>query len=197
MSPEARDNPAQHRERQEPEELHTPIGWPLLAVFVAIIAWGATYYFRDLLSATGVSSEAGDRRSVVVIDPMAKADGAAVYAGNCTACHQATGAGLPGAFPPLAGSEWVIANKEIPIQILLHGMSGPMTVNGGHYAGVMPAFAQLKDAELAAVLTHIRATWGNAATQITVDDITSGRKAFADKPGPWTELEIKQKVGAP
>jgi len=197
MSHEPRDNPAQHRERREPEELHTPIGWPLLVVFLGIIAWGAFYYFHDLLSATGATSEAGDRRSVVVVDPTAKADGAAVYAGNCAACHQATGMGLPGAFPPLAGSEWVLASKDIPIQILLHGMSGPITVKGSLYAGVMPAFAQLEDAEIAAVLTHVRKSWGNAASEITTDDIASGRKAFADKSTPWSEAELKAKVGAP
>lgn len=197
MSQEPRDNPAQHRERQEPEELHTPIGWPLLVVFLGIIAWGASYYFSDLLSATGATSEAGDRRSVVVVDPTAKADGAAVYAGNCAACHQATGTGLAGAFPPLDGSEWVLANKEIPIQILLHGISGPMTVKGNNYAGVMPAFAQLKDAELAAVLTHIRTSWENSAVEITVDDIATGRKAFAERSMPWSEAELKEQVGAP
>lgn len=197
MTRKPRDNPAQHREQHEPEELHTPIGWPLLLVFIGIIVWGATYYFRDLLSAPGANSEAGDRRSVVVIDPTAKADGAAIFAGNCAACHQATGLGLPGAFPPLAGSEWVLAKKEIPAQILLHGLTGPITVKGSQYTGVMPAFAQLKDAEIAAVLTHIRKTWGNAAAEITANDIATGRKAFAEKSTPWSEAELRDKVGAP
>lgn len=197
MTRKPRDNPAQHREQHEPEELHTPIGWPLLVAFLGIIAWGATYYFRDLLSATGATSEAGDRRSVVVIDPSAKADGAAVYAGNCAACHQASGLGLAGAFPPLAGSEWVLAKKEIPVQILLHGLAGPVTVKGASYSGVMPAFAQLKDAELAAVLTHIRTTWGNAAAEVTAADVSSGRTAFTDRSTPWTESALKERVGAP
>lgn len=58
-------------------------------------------------------------------------------------------------------------------------------------------FAQLKDAELAAALTHIRKTWGNAAAEITADDIATGRKAFAEKSTPWSEAEIKEKVGTP
>ncbi len=197
---DARNKPppsARDREQQEPDELHTPIGWPLLLLFLGLIAWGAVYYFRDLITATGASSEAGDRRSLVVIDPTAKVDGAAVYAGNCAACHQATGAGLPGVFPPLAGSEWVLAKKEIPVQILLHGMAGPVIVKGASYAGVMPAFPQLKDAELAAVLTHIRKTWGNSAGEITAEEIAAGRKTFADKTAPWNEAEIKSEVGSP
>lgn len=199
MSKDSKKPPlsARDREQHEPEELHTPIGWPLLLVFLSVITWGAVYYFRDLMTATGASSQAGDRRSVVVIDPSAKADGAAVFAGNCAACHQATGQGLPGVFPPLAGSEWVLAKKEIPVQILLHGLGGPMTVKGASYAGVMPAFAQLKDAEIAAVLSHIRKTWGNVAGEITAEEIAAGRKAFPDKTTAWTESEIKEKVGAP
>lgn len=197
MTRKPRDNPAQHREQHEPEELHTPIGRPLLLVFIGIIAWGATYYFRDLLTATGAGSDAGDRRSVVVVDPTAKADGAAIFAGNCAACHQATGLGLPGVFPPLSGSEWVLAKKEIPVQVLLHGLTGPITVKGSPYTGVMPAFAQLKDAEIAAVLTHIRKTWGNAAAEIAAGDIATGRKAFAEKSTPWSEAELRDKLGAP
>jgi mono/diheme cytochrome c family protein len=188
---------ARSREQHEPEELRTPIGWPMLLVFVVIIGWGAAYYFRDLMSAPGAPSDAGDRRSTVVIDPTATADGAAVFAGNCQACHQATGLGLPGVFPPLAGSEWVLAQKQIPIQILMHGLSGPMTVSGESYSGVMPSFAQLKDAEIAAVLTHIRKTWGNTAAEITASDVAAGRKAFADRSGAWTESDLKGQVGAP
>ena len=197
MSRKEYDNPAHRREQHEPKELHRQLSWPLRLVFLALIAWGATYYFSDLLSATGASTAAGDRRSEIVVDSTAKADGAAVFAGNCVACHQATGLGLPGAFPPLAGSEWVLAKQEIPVQILLHGLSGPITVKGETYNGVMPAFAQLKDAEIAAVLTHIRTSWGNAAGEITSDDIAAGRKAFADRSTPWSEAELREKVGAP
>lgn len=190
-------NAARNREQHEPEELHTPIGWPLLLVFLGIISFGAVYYFRDLLSANGAPSDAGDRRSIVVIDPRAKADGAAVFSGNCAACHQATGLGLPGVFPPLAGSEWAMAKKDIPVQILLHGLSGTVTVKGSTFAGAMPSFAQLKDAEIAAVLSHVRKTWGNSAGEVTADDIAAGRKAFPDQTAAWSESELREKVGGP
>ena len=62
--------------------------------------------------------------------------GAEVFA-TCTACHQATGLGLPGAFPPLVGSEWVIGKPEVPIAIVLHGMQGEITVKGAKYDQMM------------------------------------------------------------
>lgn len=192
-----RETAARAREQHEPEELHTPIGWPLLLVFLTIIGWGAAYYFHDLLSATEGTSEAGDRRSAMVVDPTEKADGAAVFAGNCTACHQASGLGLPGVFPPLADSEWVLAQKDIPIQILLRGVTGPMTVLGVSYNGAMPSFAHLSDSEIAAVLTHIRQSWGNSAGEIAAEDISAGRGASATRGTPWTESELVEQFGSP
>jgi len=186
---------ARARERHEPEELHTPIGWPMLLVFVIVISWGAFYYFRDLLSATGAPSDAGDRRSTVVIDPVAKADGAAVFAGNCQACHQATGQGLPGAFPPLAGSEWVTGPANTMTQIVLHGLGGPLTVRGQSYQGTMPAFSQLTDAELAAVISHVRGAWGNAAGAVTVAEVAAARKL--ERSTPWTATELQSADLAP
>ncbi len=190
-------NDKQARERQEPEELHNPVPLPLLIFFIGIIIWGAFYYFHDISSAVGAPTATGDRRSSIVVDPNAAVDGAAVFAGNCAACHQASGQGLPGVFPPLAGSEWVLAaNVEIPIQILLHGLSGPVTVAGAQYAGVMPAFGQLSDAELAAVISHLRSSWGNAASAVTVADIAKARGSL-ERAGPWSEQELHEQVGTP
>lgn len=90
--------------------------------------------------------------------------GSTVYQ-QCQGCHQPTGAGIPGAFPPLAGhmNEILAAKggREWLIRLVLNGMSGEITVKGQKYNGAMPAYAQLKDAELAAVLNHITTNWGN------------------------------------
>ncbi len=180
---------AHAREQHEPEELHTPIGWPMLVVFMIIIGSGAFYYFHDLLSATGAPSDAGDRRSTVVIDPVAKADGAAVFAGNCAACHQASGQGLPGVFPPLAGSEWVTGSANTVMQIVLHGLSGPLTVRSQTYQGTMPAFSQLTDAELAAVISHVRGSWGNAAGPVAPAEVTAAREL--ERGTPWTAADLQ------
>jgi mono/diheme cytochrome c family protein len=102
-------------------------------------------------------------------------------------------------FPPLVASEWVVsADTAIPVQILLHGLEGTITVNGTPYSGAMPSFKQLGDAEIAAVLSHIRAAWGNSASAITADEVAAGRQKFPDRAGAWQgEAELKAKVGAP
>ncbi|MDF1523043.1 MAG: cytochrome c [Trueperaceae bacterium] len=100
--------------------------------------------------------------------PMAQAaiDGGALFLQNCAACHQATGAGIPGAFPPLANhvGDLVAADRSYPAKLVLGGMVGPITVNGAAYNGLMPAFgATFSDAELAALLNHVVTAWGDDA----------------------------------
>ncbi|MFN2323123.1 MAG: cytochrome c [Trueperaceae bacterium] len=93
-------------------------------------------------------------------------DGAALYAQHCIACHQANGQGLPGAFPPVANhvGNLVAADRTYPVQLLLYGMVGPITVDGAAYNGLMPAFAaSMDDAEIAAVLEHVLDAWGDRA----------------------------------
>jgi mono/diheme cytochrome c family protein len=84
--------------------------------------------------------------------------GAQVYAQNCSGCHQPGGTGVPGAFPPLAGHviEFfeVEGGRETLIDIVLYGLQGPITVHGANYNGFMPAWPQLSDEQVAAVLNH-------------------------------------------
>src|SRR5690606_35395740 len=108
----------------------------------------------------------GDQRTAADLRPAtARAgqgvDGQQVYNAHCVACHQASGKGLPGVFPPLVGSEWVSGDERILANIVLHGVNGEMSVMGQTYKGAMPPFAHLSDAELAAVLNHVRSTWTN------------------------------------
>lgn len=108
------------------------------------------------------------------------ASGPDVFAQNCAACHGRDGRGVPGAFPPLAGSEWVAANASTPIRIVLHGLQGHIQVEGRSFNGVMPAFgARLTDQELAAVLTYIRSTWGNGAAAVRTRSVAEVRRADA------------------
>ena len=94
--------------------------------------------------------------------------GAKVYAANCVACHQATGKGVPGAFPALEGSKLVLGKQEDQIAILLNGKQGT----------AMASFKQLSDVELAAVATYTRNAWGNKAEDTIVQpkDFTAARK---------------------
>ncbi len=107
-------------------------------------------------------------------------DGATLYATNCQACHQASGEGLKGAFPPLKGSPVVNnADATLMVNIILQGY------NPRPEYGVMPPFAaKLTDAEIAAIMTHERSSWGNKAAPVTADFVKKVRALL--KPGPAT-----------
>lgn len=120
-------------------------------------------------------------------------DGAKLYAQQCVACHQATGVGVPGAFPPLVDSEWVKdGDGNVPIRVVLAGIAGPITVKGVDYNGAMPAFGPVwNDKEIAAVVTHIRASWGNDASAVTPEQVADIRAEIGSR-GNWSEAELKE-----
>jgi len=93
----------------------------------------------------------------------------------CAACHQQTGLGIPGAFPPLAGSDFLNADKERAIGILINGLSGAITVNGMKFNSQMPSL-QLSDEDIANVLTYVYNTWGNKGFTVTPDEVAKHRK---------------------
>lgn len=100
--------------------------------------------------------------------------GQRVYNANCMACHQGDGAGLPGAFPPLAGSDYLMADKARAIRVVTDGLSGPVVVNGTTYNSVMPK-VNLSDDDVANVLTYVRNSWGNDGDLISVGDVQTAR----------------------
>ena len=103
------------------------------------------------------------------------ARGESVYLANCAACHQPNGQGLPGAFPPLAQSDYLQRDRREVMQAALFGLSGPITVNGQDYNGVMPSMGYLTDQELADVLTYVFASWGNSGSAVSVDEVAALR----------------------
>ncbi len=114
------------------------------------------------------------------------------YATVCAACHQATGLGIEGAFPPLAGSEWLNGRPDIPIAIVLHGLQGPITVKGKEYNSAMMAWGSvLNDDDLAATLTYARSQWGNSAAPITAAQVRAVRARTAARTTLWTVAELK------
>jgi mono/diheme cytochrome c family protein len=115
------------------------------------------------------------------------ADGKALYA-TCMACHQANGQGIPGAFPPLAESEWVNGPVENLIRIQLRGLMGPITVKGVEYNSMMPANATMSDEEVAAVLTYIRSNFGNTSGPVTADQVKALRDEVGKPPLKATDL---------
>ena len=104
--------------------------------------------------------------------------GKRVYSQTCFACHQATGLGLPGVFPPLAKSDYLMADKDRAIRGIIKGQSGPMTVNGVQFNGVMPP-VMINDEQIAQVLTYVRNEWGNKGDIVTLDDVRRVRAESA------------------
>lgn len=107
---------------------------------------------------------------------VSTAAGSAGFGTNCSSCHQANGQGLPGVFPPLAGSETVLdPDPTDHIDTVLHGKQGG-TIGGVTYASPMPAFAgQLDDQTIADIINHERASWGNSTTGVTAEDVAALR----------------------
>jgi len=180
--------PQQRRENPEPRENPNPMPWAVLALTALLLAFGIYYIAR---SAIRLEPDLGDGRTIAELQGAPRAagalvDGAAMYASRCSACHQANGAGLAGAFPPLAQSEFVGGDPATLVSIVLHGVSGPLTVKGNKYDGQMPAFgAQLNDVELAALLSHVRGQFGNAAAPVTADAVAAVRRDTAARTAPF------------
>jgi nitrite reductase (NO-forming) len=105
------------------------------------------------------------------------AAGKALFAGTCSACHQANGEGLPQVFPPLAKSDFLMADKTRSIDIPLNGLSGKVTVNGQVFDSVMPSLSNLNDDEIAYILTVVRNSWGNSGDAVSPAEVTARRQA--------------------
>ena len=130
----------------------------------------------DSTAASGVNDTAVHTAEVSaagVDDLMAK--GEAIYLANCSACHQPSGVGLPGAFPPLAGSDFLQGDRKNVMAAALFGLSGPVTVNGVEYNGVMPSMGHLADEDLAAALTYVLGSWGNTGSAVSVAEVAALR----------------------
>ena len=102
---------------------------------------------------------------------------------------------MPGVYPPLAGSEWVRGDSARLIRILLHGLTGPITVAKGEFGGPnsvpMPALAGLEDEQIADVLTYVRMEFGAKASPISAADVKNVRAMTANRSEPWTVAELK------
>jgi nitrite reductase (NO-forming) len=102
--------------------------------------------------------------------------GERVFTQNCAPCHQVDGRGIPGAFPPLAGSDYLNADVSRAIAIVLNGLSGEITVNGTVFNSVMPA-VHLDDEDVANVLTYVYSQWGNRGAAVTPAQVRAVRAA--------------------
>jgi nitrite reductase (NO-forming) len=103
------------------------------------------------------------------------AAGKSLFAGNCSVCHQSTGLGLPNVFPPLAKSDFLMADKRRSVELVLNGLTGPITVNGAAFNSVMPPMSQLNDDEIAYILTYVRNSWGNKGEPVSAAEVAEVR----------------------
>ncbi|RQZ85894.1 c-type cytochrome [Burkholderia anthinoferrum] len=184
------------REHTEPIERSNPVPWLLGLVAAALAVWGVSYFLLNpaLGPGSAANSQAAPGSADAVAAAPAAANGALLFASRCASCHQATGAGLPGVFPPLAGSEWVNGDPKLVARILLLGVTGKITVAGGTFNGSMPAFGTtLSDAEIAAVASHARSSFGNHSPALTADVVKAERAAIGNRTAPWAgEDELKR-----
>lgn len=174
----------------------------LLFVFSGIIFYAGTYlnefaggYKPDIFNEEAPIQVAN--AGTPKIDPIVL--GKRNYDTVCATCHQQTGLGVEGVYPPLAGSEWVTGSPDRLIRVVVHGLKGPITVAGKQYgAAAMPAFARVpgggynwNEDRIAAVLTYIRQAWDNGAEPIAADQV----RAVLQQEGPrkeWTQEELAQ-----
>jgi mono/diheme cytochrome c family protein len=183
-------------------ELLSP--WLIVAfLFVAFV--GAAYLFYNsggfkvsVFNPARVAWDgSGAGGAAAAPDPMVI--GKRIFMQNCAVCHQQTGLGVPGQFPPLAGSEWVLSQDwhgdNHIVRIVLHGFQGAVTVAGQQFNNVMAPWGKvLKDDQIAAVLTYVRNQWGNKAPPITKEFVAKIREETKDRTEAWTQKEL-QAVG--
>lgn len=111
-------------------------------------------------------------------------NGGKLYAAHCAACHQADGQGLTGAFPPLADSDYLVSGgPAAAIDVVLYGLSGPITVNGKDFNSVMPNLSYLGDDDVADILTFVFNSWGNPGGEVDSEQVAAARSKI---PSPRT-----------
>jgi putative membrane-bound dehydrogenase-like protein len=135
-----------------------------------------TAFARYIAGSLATSVAAGAPAVHFKPDPEVHRRGAKVYTNTCVACHGIDAKGVPEAFPPLAGSEWVTGDPKVPIRIILSGLMGPITVNGETFASAMPPLNMLSNAEIADVLTYVRQSFSNDAAPVTEAEVNALRR---------------------
>ncbi len=187
------------REKEEPSEgFAMP---PLVVVFFSMIVclW-VSWYAPQFMGGFkwDVYDPDYDPDAVagpVVYDPIAK--GKRVFTNKCQVCHQQTGTGVPGVYPPLAGSDWMGKSPEILVRIVLNGLAGEITVNGNQYNSAMTAFgAELSDKQIAEVLSYVRNSWGNEYPLIEESEVTAIREAVGTRSTTYSADELLALVPA-
>jgi len=184
----------------EPTARSAPMPVLLIGVLFALMYWGSMYIVE--FGGQADARVQGPYRSFKEIDGLQPkgefevmmAKGALVYKNICSGCHQNDGSGSASQnAPPLAGSEWVSPKDPSRIiRIVLHGLSGPITVKGKEWgAGQMLAFKDvLTDEDIANALSYVRNSWGNKAPIVKADQVKKTRAETAEHNGYMTVPDL-------
>ena len=184
-------------QRTKPEKAHgysfLPLG--ILGLICAAVFFGSIYLahnsirFDPLVYNDHASREKPGALQVAVASPRDL--GKRVFENTCITCHQANGQGVPGAFPPLAGSDWAQGTEERVVRIVLLGLNGPVKVSGKDFNSAMPPLGSvLKDDQIANALTYVRSEWGNNAPEVKPETVARIRGELAGRTAPWTAEEL-------
>ncbi len=184
-------------QKQKPEKTdgYSMLPLVLLGLMCCAVFFGSIYLAHYSLRFDPlVYSEHANREKpgAVKVVALTRAQmGKKVFDTTCIACHQANGLGVPGQYPPLVASEWVNGSEERIIRIVLHGLNGPITVEGKEYNNVMaPLGGALKDEQVANVISYVRASWGNTAPEVTPEAVAKVRADTAGRNTFWTATEL-------
>ena len=177
--------------------------WVIFLGFIAAILAGGqmgTFTGYGLESTPNLGSVVDPRQSggaAVQLTPMelAMKKGEQNFA-VCAGCHQASGAGQPGLYPSLVGSDWVTAGSERTIRVILHGLNGPLTISGAPFVSSLPTGmpgqgAGMDDVSIASVVTYIRNSWGNKGGLVTSDMVAKVRDKEKSRSSQWTMAELE------
>jgi mono/diheme cytochrome c family protein len=187
-----------NQEFSEPEVSSAPIPLWLVGLIGVGVFWAGAYLFSF---SGGFRADVFDHEPRFGVQgggprvpPDPKVVGKALFSANCITCHQANGEGVPGQYPPLAGSEVEVgeATNQL-IAIVLKGLQGPVEIKGKPFNNSMQAWeGQYTDQQLAAILTYVRSDWGNNAPPITADMVKQMRDEFKDQKEQWTWSQIQK-----
>ena len=193
------------REKREPRVGAEPLSIWLIAVYGLAVFFGGAYLGRysgnfsgEALDPYGGEAHAmkkaagGPAGGEQAAELTPRDRGKKIFAANCQTCHQATGLGVAGQYPPLAGSEFTTGGSRRPGMIVLKGLQGPVTVKGQKFgsAVMQPWDKTLTDQKIADVLTYERSDWGNSASPVTAEQIAALRKELASHPESFTEPDL-------
>jgi mono/diheme cytochrome c family protein len=192
------------REKREPRVGLEPLSIWLIVLYGFAIFFGGAYLGRYSGNFSGESLDpavgppqlkkaaAGPGGGEAQAELSPRDRGKKIFAANCQTCHQANGLGVPGQYPPLAGSEIVTGGSRRPGMIVLKGLQGPVTVKGMKFgsAVMQPWDKTLNDQKIADVLTYVRSEWGNNASPVAPEQIAALRKELANHPDSFVEADI-------